>query len=55
MRAKPNSGFFNVDYCLSNQITDLNFILEELEKRGSGGGATTEPLQMIKTTIEFDS
>ncbi|MGE4620250.1 MAG: peptidylprolyl isomerase [Planctomycetota bacterium] len=34
-------------------VTEGQPVLEELEKRGSGAGTTTEPLLMIKTTIEF--
>ena len=43
------------NHTIYGEVTEGQPVLEELEKRGSGGGATSEPLHMIKTTIEFDS
>ena len=41
-------------HTIYGEVTEGLPVLEELEKRGSGDGITTEPLQMIKTTIEID-
>ncbi|MEE2889681.1 MAG: peptidylprolyl isomerase [Planctomycetota bacterium] len=40
------------NHTIYGEVTEGQTVVEELEKRGSGGGITTEPLQMIKTTIE---
>ena len=40
------------NHTIYGEVVEGQPVLEELEKRGSGSGATSEPLQMIKTTIE---
>ncbi len=39
------------NHTIYGEVVEGQPVLEQLEQRGSGGGATTEPLHMIKTTI----